>query len=464
MVTVLLAVAAAAAFVSLPYWLPPLVVGLRMRLFTRINGQAALQLPNEEFGPAAFRELYSHLEAGGRSRGARLSDLFWYWLAPGPEMHQEHIENGPRYEKIAGLTRRMLTVPRADIEARVERCAVHSSARWSARKWRLVRLRDAMMPIWADFFHEIAFGEECTPAVRRLIIDNANDVVTALKCCGLRHMRKRRRLTAYLIEKLQAGEFPYAFPRGFTVEEQAHYLQCTYFNTAIVQMSEAMAHLLMTLGRDDRLQRRLLTSEHDRRLYDRVLNESLRMFPLFGIAHRITTGEIEFRGRALKDGSVVCFNYPEFHKAGFDRPESFEPDRWERCPMKNSNHIPFGMASNRPCPARGLALISMRALTRWLLRHYRFSTSLAQTRSLPNRGPCLMLARGERSIGESTERAFHLLMKMRDRWEDAFRSILQLVLGTIMILDARRLRLCERYFERLDPPTVRTGIAPREDR
>ncbi len=36
---------------------------------------------------------------------------------------------------------------------------------------------------------------------------------------------------------------------------------------------------------------------------------------------------------------------------------------------------------------------------------------------------------------------------LRDRWEDLAHSVVQLVLGTFMVWDARRQRLCERYFE-----------------
>jgi hypothetical protein len=42
------------------------------------------------------------------------------------------------------------------------------------------------------------------------------------------------------------------------------------------------------------------------------------------------------------------------------------------------------------------------------------------------------------------------LLRVRDRWEDVWRSLAQLVLGTYMVWDARRLRLCERHFEVAD--------------
>ena len=99
----MIALVTALLLASLPYWLPPAVVRLRMKIFTRINGEEALQVPNETLGPADFRRIYEHPGARGRSRGARLSDLFWYWLSPGPAMHQEHLEDGPRYDKLASL-------------------------------------------------------------------------------------------------------------------------------------------------------------------------------------------------------------------------------------------------------------------------------------------------------------------------------------------------------------------------
>jgi hypothetical protein len=441
---------AALLLISLPYWLPAAVIRLRMRIFTRINGEEALQLPNEQLGPDVFRRVYSHAAVTGRSRGAKLSDLFWYWLAPGPEMHQEHLENGPRYEQIAGLTRRILAVPRAAIEMLLERCAAEVWAARPEKRWEFVRLRDMMMPLWASFYYELVFREECPPTARRLIVDNANDVVTALKCCGLRHMQKRRKLTELLLRKVQAGELPHEFPPGFTALEQAYYLQGTHFNTAIVQMSEAMAHLLMTLAQHPQVQEQLASSPQDRQLYDRVIDECLRLHPLFGIAHRITTAELQLDGIILGKNSVVCFNYPEYHKAGYTQPEAFHPDRWQHCPAKEANFIPFGISANRPCPAHGIALVSMRHLLTIVLRRYRFATAAEHTRSLPNRGPCLRSVRREQALSARAQGALLLWMKISDRWESVIRSVVQLILGTMMIIDARRLRLCERHFAALD--------------
>ena len=214
--------------VSLPLWLPKGVVALRMRVFAHLNGHEGIPVPGDLVGAAQFKEVYSHPAANGRSRGAGLSDLFWYWLSPGAELHQEHLEAGDRYEEIAHTTRRILGVPRTRAEGLAERCSVRALN--GIHGTRLVRLRDLMIPAWAEFYYEVVFGERCPPKARDLIVDNADDVVTALKCCGLRHMDRRDRLTRFLIDRLEAGGLPHELPadlstRGARPLPAGHLLQ-----------------------------------------------------------------------------------------------------------------------------------------------------------------------------------------------------------------------------------------------
>lgn len=105
-------------------------------------------------------------------------------------------------------------------------------------------------------------------------------------------MRRRNRLTRYLLRRLAAGDVPHALPAGLTRRQQAHYLQGTFFNTAVVQMSEAMAHLLLALAQHPDVQERVAADPDDDRYLTRVMNETFRLYPLFGVAHRITTADI----------------------------------------------------------------------------------------------------------------------------------------------------------------------------
>src|SRR6266540_951435 len=180
-----------------------------MWLFARINGAEGIAIPGDLVDASRFLEVYSHPAASGRSRGAALSDLFWYWLSPGPEVHQEHLEPGPRYDDVARCTRRILTMPSANAEA-LAVASLRAALPLTPGRPALVRLRDLVMPVWAEFYHRVVFQRPATAEVRALIVANADDVVTALKCCGLRHMDRRLRLTAALEELLD--EVPHPLP------------------------------------------------------------------------------------------------------------------------------------------------------------------------------------------------------------------------------------------------------------
>jgi hypothetical protein len=443
-------VAGALCVASLPYWLPSAVVALRVRIFTRINGDEGVPVPGPLIDASRFKQVYAHPAANGRSRGAALSDLFWYWLAPGPEIHQEHLEAGPRYEEVARTTRRILAVPRQVADELASTCAARVLSSQPLRGARLVRLRDLMMPVWAEFYYELVFGEQCPRAARDLIVDNANDVVTALKCCSLRQMEKRHRLTRYLARRLAAGHVPHPLPASLSTEERALYLQGTFFNTAIVQSSEGMAHLLMALAQHQAVQARVFADLDDDEYLDNVIAETLRVYPLFGISHRITTADIALDPQTtLPRGTVLCFNHLEYHRAGFDDVERFDPDRWESLAAREANYIPFGVAANRACPAQGLAPITMRAVAREVLRRYALATSASHVRSIPNRGPCLFVSRTY-DDDPRRRRVWLAYLHLRDRWEDVWRSLVQLGLGTYMVWDASRQQLCTRYFEAQD--------------
>lgn len=445
------AVVVAGVVVSLPYWLPSAVVALRVRIFALVNGDEGIPVPGRLVGVDDFTRLYGDPAANGRSRGAALSDLFWYWLAPGPEVHQEHLEAGPRYDDVARTTRSTIArLRKEEWTELVSRVTRHELDRLSTRRTKVVRLRDAMMPLWAAVYYEVLFEEPCPPHVRDLIVANADDVVSALKCTRLRHMARRERLNRFLRGKIAEGAVPHGLPAVLSEREQAFYIHGTYFTTAVVQMSEAMAHLLLALAARPQLQRRLRENPRDTGLLDRVIDETLRVYPLFGVAHRITSADIALGEVSIPSGSVLLFNYPGFHHAGGPDAAQFDPDRWlHEQPGDGSgahvHHIPFGVSANRPCPARGIAPLTMRVAAAEVLRRYALASSAGHTRSLPSRGPCLLTPLG--SGAEPRRPALRLaVMRVRDRWEDVWRSVVQLVLGTYMVWDARRLGLCRSYF------------------
>ncbi len=442
---------------SLPWWMPSVVLALRMRIFASINGDEGIAIPGSLVDATQLKQLYAHPAANGRSRGAALSDLFWYWLSPGPEMHQEHIEPGELYEEVALSTRRILAISRQSAKTLTADSIGRVLLDEDFGSLKLVRLRDLMMPVWAEFYHQLVFGEPCSPIARRLIVENANDVVTALKCCSLRHMERRLHLTRYLVEQLESGRIAHELPVSLSTEQRAFYLQGVFFNTAIVQMSEAMAHLMMALAQHQDVQAKLADNLDDERYLEHVITETLRVYPLFGISHRITSADIAIdEQHTIPKGSVLCFNHPEYHRAGFEDADRFEPERWHGLPVREANYIPYGVPGNRPCPAQQLAGITLRVAAVELLRRFSFYSSASHTRSMPNRGPCLVVPR-RAPMGAPLRVALLVFLAVRDRVEEMWRSVIQLVLGTYMVWDARRLRLCERFFASQDSGTGPAG-------
>ena len=429
---------------SLPRWLPPGVVRLREWIFVRINGTEGIPVPGPLVGAEHFERVYADPAADGRSRGAGLSDLFWYWLAPGPQMHQEHLEPGERHRAAARTTRQVLAVShrRSDELATAATRRVLDSL--PTGRTSHVRLRDLMMPVWAEVYYELVFGEPCPPDVRAMIVANADDVVSALKGTRLRHLDRRDRLTRYLLDRLAAGTCPVRLPPLFTAQETAWYLQGAFFNTAVVQMSEAMAHILLAIAEHPPVQRDLVAGIDEDDALDRAVDETLRVHPLFGIAHRITSAPISLpTGVLLPAGSVLLFNYLAFQRTGPAPDGAFDPDRWFTLRRKDAHFLPYGVVANRACPARGVAPVMLRAATREVLRRYALASSVAHSRSLPSRGPAYLTP-----VGVTGPRRPRLwAMRVRDRWADVGRGVRQLVFGSWMVVDARRQRLCANYFE-----------------
>ena len=127
---------------------------------------------------------------------------------------------------------------------------------------------------------------------------------------------------------------------------------------------------------------------------DHVIDETLRLYPLFGIAHRITSADIAVDERTTHPaGSVLCFNYPEFHRTGFDRRRSASTPTAGSTLSRRATRTTSRSASRPTGPARrsGLAPITMRAVAREVLRRFALHSSAVahaldpEPRALPAR-------------------------------------------------------------------------------
>ncbi|MFD7735010.1 cytochrome P450 [Kitasatospora phosalacinea] len=272
-------------------------------------------------------------------------------------------------------------------------------------------------------------------------------MLDSLKCLTLRRMRRRRRLTRLVERGIAAGRGPAALPGGIRRREAAYYLQNAFFSTGVGQLSEAMTHLLLLLAHHPEAQQRIRREGPDGGHLDRVLAESLRMYPLFGVAQRITSADIQLDdGRRLPRGTVLCFDYPAYHRSGFRDPDAFDPDRWLDLPPTAPGYAPFGVPGNRPGPARAAATAATWALAWEFVRRYDLHSSAGHLRSLPNKGPCLILPHPACGPVPPAPVAELAAMRRRDRTEDVTRSFRQLFFTAWSLAMARLLRPSTRYF------------------
>jgi hypothetical protein len=418
-----------------------------------VDSGEGLQVPNAEINEHGFRALYRSRASRGRSEGAGLSDLFWYFLSPGPEIHPEQVEDGPKYDQINLVTQRILSIERSSLEAMLAKHAARHVASVSGLK--VVRLRDWYMQLFAAFLHEMIFGDEASPDVLAMIVRHATNIIETLKWCELRDMDARMRVVDYCLERLRAGALPASVTEGVDLseEELALLLANAFFNTGVVQSAEALTHASLALAQNPEAARRLAAPDAPKDYTQGFVNECFRLWPLFGIAHRITTEDIVLppgsgpkAGSTVPKGTVVCFNYPEYHSRGYDDAQRLQPERWSVLKTAKQNFCPFGMASNRPCPAQNLATRYMLHLVPFFAARLDFESPVEHTRSLPGAGLCVV-SRREAVVGRLPRSLLQSSLWALEQFRTVGQSLVQFRCSVAIVRDAKRLKLCKRFFE-----------------
>ena len=492
------------------WWLPSCIVTLRNALFSLINGEEGLSVPRAGLDAAATRRLYEHPGARLRSKhrgGLGLSDLFWYLLQPGADIHQEHTESGTAlHTAVSSATRLLLGIAPAELAA-----LAHEAVAWRLRTAdgagvlaargregsadvRAVRLRRFVFPLVARFWWSVVFGEirAADEAAIAAVAASGTDVIDALKALKLRDMALRDGATALLQREMAARPecraaraYAPALAAGvLTPAEAALALQGVIFHTGTVQLSDALTHLMLGLAQYeapgdgarepssgwDRVAAEAAAGSDaataagvgagadagapGQCFLDRAMHEALRVWPLFGIAHRITDRPIAVEGggpgggaTTLPAGTVLCFDYTALHHAGVASPGRFDPDRWLTTRARDlPSYLPFGVPRNRPCPAQALCMAALPHFATALAAGLRlWSPGVEHSRSLPGCGLALLQLRGGPPPSRRSLALLSACLRGVDL-ADALRiSLTQLVCGTLLVLQARTAALAQRY-------------------
>lgn len=107
---------------------------------------------------------------------------------------------------------------------------------------------------------------------------------------------------------------------------------------------------------------------------DRIVRESLRLFPGYALFGRTLQDDVEIGDHRAKKGTIVIVSPFVIHRMArhWPRPLAFEPERWLGAeapvgPVARGNYLPFG-AGARGCIASHLAYPLMKTIVRAIVR------------------------------------------------------------------------------------------------
>ena len=136
------------------------------------------------------------------------------------------------------------------------------------------------------------------------------------------------------------------------------------------QVAQEAAHLT---GSEDFVAIRILPFTRD------VFRETLRLYPLVPMIVREVkqTAEV-FRGRRVPKNSRIIISpwYVQRHNRIWERPDEFDPIRWQEIPIADCQRQAFLPFSSGPCicPDAGFAMIEGPYLLACIVQKYRLSS------------------------------------------------------------------------------------------
>lgn len=143
-----------------------------------------------------------------------------------------------------------------------------------------------------------------------------------------------------------------------------------FFFTAHDVLASSTTWCLHLLARHPEFQERA----SDEAELDRILRESLRLFPGYALFGRTLQDEVEIGEHRAPRGTIVIVSPFVIHRMErhWDRPLAFDPERWRGVdavvgPAARGQYLPFGSGA-RGCIASHLALPLMKTIVRTLTR------------------------------------------------------------------------------------------------
>lgn len=391
-----------------------------------------ITIPNQEIKGWLVEKLMGHKDISHKS-GTLARNIINYFHYPA-DCHQENLDDGPLYSVLSQVTARILAVDPKRLAALVDECLDHELLRLFPRhrSFAVVRLRDLLIPVTTRIFYALIFGTKCPDELVGLLADNCLQVIRTIKGLGMPDFGMRdRTLDRLAAEVARSDRCSQWFPDGeISVAIRAKHLQGVFFNSGSIQLAECVSHVLIetTKSAYKRRQRRDAAAESlPESALDAVLDETLRLYPLFGVTNRIAVQDIKLHGLVLRKGTQILIDFMRHHRSGYASAESWQPERWQHVKKSECSYMPFG-AGPRRCPAERFSRLLTKHLITGLLKACEVDSPTRHFRSLDGGGLAVLwrhrrgaaFSRPEAGEPSLYRRPLHFCLRSYVQLRDAF--------------------------------------------
>lgn len=315
--------------------------------------------------------------------------LIEYFHAP-VDCHVENMDNGELYKELLKIVYPILAIAKEETDNILESIFKDRGYLFFHNKASgLAIIRNEIIPVMVAFFHIRIFGKPCPQDIQRLLSKNVIRFKESISLISLPDMRLRQQVLDYILSRCGEdfiSELKSKLSMEVSNEQVAKLIMGVFFHTGVIQVSEFVAHTIVALSQHITIQARLKANLTDSDLLQNVLDETLRLYPLFGITNRIAGKDYHMDNEQfIPEGMNIIFDFVACHAEGFVNPTVFDPDRWKEHNAADNCYMPFG-AGPRMCPAKRFANTITTTLVLRLLKSYSFVSSIEHDRPLTGGG------------------------------------------------------------------------------
>lgn len=389
-------------------------VALTKREAIFAGNEDAIILPDNLLTPQEIKSLLQANQYKGKNITRRLIEYFHSPI----DCHPENMVTDQTYAELMKVVYPILSINKAesdkilsDIYERRERTC------FSEKNSGFAIVRNEIIPLMVQFFHIRVFNKPCTKEILNLLSNNVLSFKETISFISLPDIKVRQQVLSYIrsqCDDVTISRFNVEKEAKISHEQISKLIMGVFFHTGVIQISEFVAHTIIALAQNEKVQNRLRNNLSDDGYLRRVLEESLRLYPLFGITNRIAEKDFELKNRQIiPKGMNILFNFVKCHALGFKNPTEFDPDRWLEHSPTESCYMPFG-AGPRMCPAKNVAYNITTTLVKNLIKKRYFYSSIEHDRPLTGGGLVYFSTKNKDSLTPLTLKAILSFISIKE--------------------------------------------------